>query len=272
MTGVLLWMATSSSEKKNSVGKMEGWLYILESLDSVELEVTNDKIQCLWTRIREKVNKADILIRVCYRPPNQDDEGDELFYKQLADVSKSPALVLMGDFNLLDICWELNTAEKRLYRRFLECIKDNFLLQLVNEPTRGGALLDLLFTNREGLVGDVVVRGCLGHSDYEIREFSILRDARRAINKTSALDFRRADFGLFRRQVQSVPWETTLGGTGGMDVLQEGNLECVGTGYPKVLKGKLAGKTTSLVEQRHSEGNQGKKESLPTVGKRAGYP
>ena len=41
--------------------------------------------------------------------------------------------------------------------RLLECVEDNFLTQLVREPTRGGALLDLLFTNREELVGDVDV-------------------------------------------------------------------------------------------------------------------
>jgi len=41
-------------------------------------------------------------------------------------------------------------------------VQDNFLAQLVSEPIRGGASLDLLFTNREGLVGDVVAGGCLG--------------------------------------------------------------------------------------------------------------
>ena len=30
-------------------------------------------------------------------------------------------------------------------------------MQLVREPMRGAALLDLLFTNREGLVGDVEI-------------------------------------------------------------------------------------------------------------------
>jgi len=34
-------------------------------------------------------------------------------------------------------------------------MEDNFLTQLVRESTRGGALLDPLFTNREELVGDV---------------------------------------------------------------------------------------------------------------------
>lgn len=36
----------------------------------------------------------------------------------------------------------------------------------------GGALLDLLFTDREGLVGDVEFEGCLGNSDCETIEFS----------------------------------------------------------------------------------------------------
>ncbi|XP_064908670.1 uncharacterized protein LOC135578557 [Columba livia] len=205
--------------RKDRQGRRGGGvaLYVRESLVSVKLEVISHKVECLWTRIRGKFNKADILVGVCYRPPNQDDEGDDLFYKQLADVSKSTALVFVGDLNLPDICWELNTAPKRQSRKFLECIEDNFRHQLVNEPTRGKTPLDLLFTNTEGLVGDVVVGGRLGHSDHEIIEFSILRGARRTINKTSTVDFRRADFCLFRSLVQSIPWETMLKNKGGQE-------------------------------------------------------
>ncbi|GAB0202648.1 hypothetical protein GRJ2_002730400 [Grus japonensis] len=123
--------------------------------------------------MRGKANKADILLGVCYRPPNQDEEADEAFYKGLAEVSQSLALVLVGDFNLPDVCWKYNTAERKQSRRFLECVEDNFLTQLVSEPTREDASLDLLFTNREGLVGDVVVGGCLGLSNHEMIEFSI---------------------------------------------------------------------------------------------------
>ena len=64
-------------------------------------------------------------------------------------------------------------------RRFLECLEDNFLTQLVREPTRGAAPLDLLFAIGECLVGDVEVGGCLGQSDHEMVEFSILGGARR---------------------------------------------------------------------------------------------
>lgn len=108
---------------------------------------------------------------VCHRPPNQAEEVDCLFYKQLGDRSRFPALVLCGDFNLTDIFWESNTAKTRLYRWFLECMEEFFLVQLLSKPARGGTMLDLLLENRERLVGDVVVGGPLGHSDHEIIVF-----------------------------------------------------------------------------------------------------
>ncbi|GAB0206747.1 hypothetical protein GRJ2_003140300 [Grus japonensis] len=77
-------------------------LYVRECFDCIELDDCDDKVECLWVRMRGKANKADILLGVCYRPPNQDEEADEAFYKRLAEVSQSLALVLMRDFNLPD--------------------------------------------------------------------------------------------------------------------------------------------------------------------------
>lgn len=45
---------------------------------------------------------------------------------------------------------------------------------MVEEPMRNGVLLDLILTNKEGLVGDVKVGRSLGYSDHEIMEFSIV--------------------------------------------------------------------------------------------------
>ena len=83
-------------------------------------------------------------------------------------------------------------------------------MQLVREPTRGAALLDLLFTNRECLVGDVEVGGCLGQSDHDVVQFSILGGGRKGNSKTATLVFRRADFELFRRLAGGVPWNSVL--------------------------------------------------------------
>lgn len=192
-------------------------LYIREALGAMELEINDDKVECLCVRIRGRPTRLTSRGGVCYRPPNQDQEVDVLFYKQLKDVSRSPALVLVGDFNLTDMYWELNTEEKRQSRRFLEYMEESFLSQLVSDPTRGGALLDLLFINKKGLVGDVV-GGRLGYSDSEIIEFSIFGETRRGINKTSTLDFWRVDFGLFKRLIWRVPWETAFENKG----VQEG--------------------------------------------------
>lgn len=93
-----------------------------------------------------------------------------VFYEQLAAVVQSTAPFLMRDFNLPDIYWKHNAAQKKLSRRRVE--DDNFLIQMVRESTRVGALLDLLFTNTEGLVGNVGVRSCLGQRDHKIA-FSI---------------------------------------------------------------------------------------------------
>ena len=84
----------------------------------------------------------------------------------------SDSWLLMGDFNFPNICWKYNTAQRKQSKRFLGCMEDSFLMHLVQAPTRGGALVDLHFTNREGLVGDVKVGDCLGQSDHEIVEFS----------------------------------------------------------------------------------------------------
>jgi len=137
------WSAAMGGYKlfrKDRQGKRSGGvaLCVRDCFDCIELEDCDDKVECLWVKMRGKANKADILVGVCYRPPNQDEEADEVFYKRLAEVSQSRALVLVGDFNLPDICWKYNTAERKQPRRFLEFVEDNFLTQLVSEPTRRG--------------------------------------------------------------------------------------------------------------------------------------
>ncbi|GAB0199978.1 hypothetical protein GRJ2_002463200 [Grus japonensis] len=122
-----------------------------------------------------------------------------------------------GDFNHPDICWRDNTAGHKQSRRFVECIDYKVLLQVIEEPMRRGAMLDLILTNKEGLAGDVKLKGSLGCSDHEMVEFRILRAARRAHSKLTTLDFRRADFGLFRDLLGRVPWDKALEGRRAQD-------------------------------------------------------
>ena len=88
---------------------------------------------------------------------------------------------------------------------------------MVREQTRGSKLLDLMFVNREGLVGDVKVGGCLGQSDHEMIDFSTSVEAQRGVSRTATLDFQRAEFGLFQTVVERVPWEVVLEGMGAQE-------------------------------------------------------
>lgn len=70
-------------------------------------------------------DRGGILVRVSYRPLNHDEEVDEVFYRYrwLADIAQLPILALVANFNWLDVCWKLSTAERRQPRRFLECVE-----------------------------------------------------------------------------------------------------------------------------------------------------
>lgn len=125
----------------------------------------------------------------------------------------SQALVLIrSDFYHPSICWKDNTtAGYKQSKTLQEYVDDNFLLGVIEEPTRRGAMLDLVLTNKKGLMGNVKLKGSLGCSDHEMVEFENLRAAaRRMHNKLTALDFRRADFGLFGDLLGRVSWDKAL--------------------------------------------------------------
>lgn len=85
----------------------------------------------------------------------------------------------MRNFNFPDVCRKYNTAERKQSKRFLECLEENFLIQVVREP---GAPLDLLFANKEALLGDVMAGGCLEHRGYEMIESLILGEERNVVS------------------------------------------------------------------------------------------
>ncbi|GAB0179400.1 hypothetical protein GRJ2_000405300 [Grus japonensis] len=145
-----------------------------------------------------QTNMGDTVAGVYYGPPDQEEEVNEAFYRQLEEALRSLALVLMGDFNRHGTCWKGNTARHTQSPRFLQSTDDNFLTQVVEESTKGEVLLNLVLTNKGGLVGDVKVGGSLDCSDHEMVEFRILCGRSKAISRITTLDFRRANLGLFK--------------------------------------------------------------------------
>lgn len=107
-------------------------------------------------------------------------------------------------FSHPDVPWRDNTLGQKQSRRFLE-FTDNLFLTVTEEPTRRGSVLDLILTNNEELVGNVKGEASLGCSDHEMVEFRIFEAGRTVKNNLTALEFRRADSGLFKVLLGRVP-------------------------------------------------------------------
>lgn len=97
-------------------------------------------------------------------------------------------------------------------RRFTD---DNCPLQLIKEPKRRGARLNLALSNQE-LMGNVEPKGRLGCSDYETVETEILGATRRVRSKITMLHFRRGEFVLLEDLSGRIPWDRALSVEGWM--------------------------------------------------------
>ena len=113
-------------------------------------------------------------------------------------ASRSAALVLIGNFNSPDVNWAYHTADTNKSRKFLKHVEGNFLIQVLRELTRNGGLLVLLFVNRDGLMGDVMIGGCLGHSDHEMVEFKVFGNMRKTVSRATNLSLEEQTSGHSR--------------------------------------------------------------------------
>ena len=85
------------------------------------------------------------------------------------------------------------------------------MTEVIEEAKRGHVLLNLILTNKEGLVRNRKVKGSLECSNHKIMEFRNLREGNQAERRITTLDFRKADFDLFRDMLGRVPCDTVLG-------------------------------------------------------------
>ena len=129
----------------------------------------------------------------------------------LRSIPASSHIFLCGDFNLPGIKWEENqpvglTRDASLMRNLQQEVS---LQQLVDIPTRGSHILDLLFTNSIHSIDGVEVVDGIPGSDYDAVRFSfkaskpsILRHKRHSYN------FKKANFDQFRDLLSIIPWNS----------------------------------------------------------------
>ena len=93
----------------------------------------------------------------------------------LMSIPRNTPLVLCGDFNAPHVDWTSRTVEASAPLEDLLCevSLDSGLDQLVKHPTRGGNILDLVFSNSNVSVDDVEVVDSIPGADHDAVHFSL---------------------------------------------------------------------------------------------------
>ena len=165
--------------------------------------LAHSSIQHLVVDVTETVNKVhfneaciievrltgnDLLVFACiYRSPTKIDSSNEnnnklnqLIY-DISSTKKYSHKCFVGDLNFPTINWENWTTkhqEESKEEKFLDALRDSFLHQNVDEPTRchgtdDPSLVDLVLTGEANQAQNFEYFSPLGKSDHSVLSFSI---------------------------------------------------------------------------------------------------
>ena len=104
---------------------------------------SNVNSKSIWVELiyrREKLIISDI-----YRPSNLSRKVSMLLFQEVNAAAEYRNVCIMGDFNYRNVDW-INIAGDHKPDDFFDIIQDNFLKQIVSEPTRENSILDLVIT------------------------------------------------------------------------------------------------------------------------------
>ena len=200
------------------------------TLMSIPLESTFSE----YVVVKVIVGTEKLNVVVLYNPPrdhrrlenyNRNNEGVIELINKITQISidNDDRLLIMGDFNHKDINWdELDPRgdESSWSSKLLECTQENLLSQHVKEPTRARgsdqpSILDLIFTQYELDVENIVYQPPLGRSDhvaihfnYNLKEEIIVDEQKNRMNK--GLNYAKADIKGIKQYFKETDWEKLL--------------------------------------------------------------
>ena len=151
------------------------------------------------------VNKTKFNIAIVYRPPSQEECNDRELFDFLSDLSKQRLTVIMGDLNFPNVNYANDCADSE-GSRLVNFLNDNFLYQMVREPTRGNNILDLILTTDENFVEGVEVGTQVGTSDHNSLRFKLKASFCSKSKIKVISNFKNTNFDSFRNDLKSSNW------------------------------------------------------------------
>ena len=195
-------------------------LYTHSHLEAKEVKLKTKFEENTFASI--KLNQQDsLLIGLIYRSDSGSPDNN-CHLRDLITEARNLAhshLLLMGDFNYPDIDWRNwstkgDSTESEEYL-FLENLRDNYLHQHVDRPTRWRGsdtpnLLDLIITNEDGMIDEIEYASPLGKSDHCVLKFQF--NCYTEIKERTKLVryYDKADYDEISREIENTDWEALL--------------------------------------------------------------
>ena len=158
--------------KKDRLNKKGGgvMIYVRNHLNPIEC-----KLETEHEVVGVNINSLgkNLLVMLTYRPPHQTIDLDNELYRLLGQEVNGKLSVIMGDFNAA-VNWDCMSSKSYTEgNRLLEFVRNEFLHQWVDKPTRGDNILDIVLSTEDNLISNISVGEYLGKSDHRIVRFEI---------------------------------------------------------------------------------------------------
>ena len=184
-------------------------------IESIYIQVLNSDFPCIFG--------------VCYRPPNQSADLKNVFLEairvqlDILCLNNNKLLVMCGDYNDRCTNWYSDHSESELGLLFFDLTCEYDLTQLIDKPTRGENILDLIIVNRPDLIIGSGVCESFDNLDHSVI-FGVVK-----VHFSKQLNYIRMIRHYTDERLQTlntalglVPWHTVLSNTLTVD-------ECVHT-------------------------------------------
>ena len=191
-------------------------LYIENKLNPRECtdEINSKFEECVFCEF-EGSNKEKILIGCMYKSPNSSKENIDNMISTIKNenIQKYDAICIAGDFNYPKIDWNNTNKTSVENERFVEALKDAYLIQKVEYPTRNiridqqANIVDLVLVNEESLISEIVHCAPLGNSDHDILYFQLnIPKRKKKKERIKKFNLNKGKYKEMRKEIRKENW------------------------------------------------------------------
>ena len=124
-------------------------------------------------------------------------------------------MLICGDFNYPDINWSTLACNTSCSQLLLDAVNSCCLFQHVTEPTHyrlntTANILDLVFTNEDGMINNIEYLPGIGASDHLCLQFNFICHSSPASTNRPKYNLNQADFSRMRELLQALDWNDLL--------------------------------------------------------------